>query len=133
MQAQPDSSLGPAGYLVASMCMQGWPDKLYLYISGFNVAAKMQVWLDSSLGPAVYWWLQCTCRAGQISFTCISVGSLCIPKMIILLGYGYLNWRHWFRRTFTFSQICSGFNVHKLYCLSKCRFSWIPHEVWPDI
>ena len=40
MQARPDASLGLAGYLVASMCMQGQPDKLYLYISGFPMYPK---------------------------------------------------------------------------------------------
>ena len=40
MQAWPDALLGLAGYLVASMCMQGQLDKLYLYISGFHMYNK---------------------------------------------------------------------------------------------
>ena len=36
MHVQSESSLGLAGYLVGSMCMQGWLDiQLYLYINGF--------------------------------------------------------------------------------------------------
>ena len=117
-----------SSWILGSICVQVWPDiQLCLYISGYTLRGYVicsfghRYWCVKMIifwgirqcvnsGPAGYW-VHCVCRSGwRYSFTCILVGSL------ILLGYGYSNWRHWVGRTFTFGQICSVMNA--LFSLS---------------